>query len=193
MRLILASSSPRRADLLDRLGLEYRVTPADVDEARHPDEPPAEYVERLARAKAAAVGSSGDVVIGADTIVVHEGRFLGKPSHPSEARTMLERLSGDDHEVFSGLAVIHDGDVASAVDVCHVSMLEMTDDEIADYVSSGEPMDKAGGYALQGVGGRFVKAVNGSPYTVIGMPIHLLDRLMRRVGVDMRSFRTPSI
>lgn len=190
---MLASGSPRRAELLDRLGLEYRVSPADIDESRHPDEQPAEYVERLARAKARAVASTGDLVIGADTIVVHEGRFMGKPSHPSEARSMLERLSGDTHEVFSGLAVAVDDDVASAVDVCHVSMLDMTGEEIADYISGGEPMDKAGGYALQGVGGRFVEAVNGSPYTVIGMPIHLLDRLMRRVGVDMRSFRVSSI
>ena len=164
-----------------------------MDESRHPDEPPAEYVERLARAKAAASSSAGDVVIGADTIVVHEGRFLGKPSHPSEARSMLERLSDDTHEVFTGLAVARHDEVASAVDVCHVSMLDLTDEEIADYVASGEPMDKAGGYALQGVGGRFVASVNGSPYTVIGLPIHLLDRLMRRVGVDMRGFRSSSI
>jgi len=188
MRLVLASSSPRRAELLSRLGLSYEVAPADIDESRRPDEPPATYVERLAREKARAVASPGSVVVAADTAVVHEGHVLGKPAHPAEARSMLRRLSGTAHDVFTGLAVSNGDVVESVVDVTEVTFLEMTDLEIADYVDGGEPMDKAGAYALQGRGGLFVESVTGSPFTVVGMPIHLLPRLMRRVGADMALF-----
>jgi len=132
MRLVLASSSPRRAELLSRLGLSYEVAPADIDESRRPDEPPATYVERLAREKARAVASPGSVVVAADTAVVHEGHVLGKPAHPAEARSMLRRLSGTAHDVFTGLAVSNGDVVESVVDVTEVTFLEMTDLEIAD-------------------------------------------------------------
>ena len=190
MNLVLASESPRRADLMRRLGLAFRVQPADVDESRLPDESPGVYVERLARDKASAVGDDS-VVIGADTTVVFEGRVMGKPAHPAEARSMLARLAGDSHEVFTGVAVRHRDQLVSLVDVTEVHMLEMTDLEIADYVESGEPMDKAGAYALQGEGGRFVEAVHGSPFTVIGLPIHLLGRLVAQVGSNLNDFKEP--
>lgn len=187
MSLVLASQSPRRRELLERLGLSFTVEVPEIDETRLPEEQPGETAERLARAKAKEVCGPGQIVVAADTLVVHEGHALGKPAHPAEARSMLQRLQGDRHEVFTALAVAHweDGPVLeSVVDVVEVVFLPMTDDEIADYVATGEPMDKAGAYAIQGVGGRFVKSVRGSPFTVIGMPIHLLARLLARAGFE---------
>lgn len=184
MNLVLASGSPRRAELLTRLGLRFEVLPADLDETRRPDESPGVYVERLAREKAQAVGGPEDVVVAADTAVVSAGLILGKPAHPAEARSMLLRLQGEKHDVFTGIAVRRGEEIASAVDVTEVEMLPMTDDEVEAYVDTGEPMDKAGSYALQGRGGLFVSTVTGSPFTIIGLPVHLLPRLIRAVGVD---------
>lgn len=188
MRLVLASGSPRRADLLTRIGLRFDVVPADIDETRQPGEEPGIYVERVARGKALAMPATDAVVVAADTAVVHEGHVMGKPGHPEEARSMLRRLQGDVHEVFTGLAVATAEEVHSVVDVTVVRMLPMTEDEISDYVDTGEPMDKAGAYALQGRGGIFVESIAGSPFTVIGLPIHLLPRLVARVGADLRRF-----
>ncbi len=191
MKLVLASASPRRKDLLERLGLRFEVDPPDVDESRLPDEPAATYVERVSRLKATTIVSPGTVVIAADTAVVHEGRILGKPAHPEEARSMLRRIEGDRHEVFTGVAAAtaENGlEVVSMVDVTEVALLTMTAEEIASYVESGEPMDKAGAYALQERGGRFVERVSGSPFTVIGLPVHLLPRLLRRVGAEFDEF-----
>lgn len=192
MRLVLASGSPRRRALLETLRLDFDVEPADVDETRLPDEAPAVYVERIARAKASRVAAVDRLVIAADTTVVHEGRVMGKPAHPEEARTMLRRLQGETHEVFTGLAVAwveEEVSIQAVVDVCMVEMVSMTEDEIVDYVETGEPMDKAGAYALQGLGGVFVRRVIGSPFTVMGMPIHLLDRLMSAAGAGLSHFR----
>lgn len=189
MRLILASTSPRRSQLLDQIGLEHIVMPAEIDESRRPDEPPGTYVERVARDKAMAIDARDDVVVAADTAVVFEGQILGKPAHPQEARAMLQRLQGERHEVFTCLAVGRGTRIESLVDVTHVQMLPMTDDEIARYVADGDPMDKAGSYGLQSRGGVFVESISGSPFTVVGLPLHLLPRLMRRVEVDMEVFR----
>ncbi len=194
MRLVLASSSPRRRELFERLGLEFEVEASEVDESRSPDESPGAYVDRVARKKAAAVAGPDRLVVAADTTVVHEGHVLGKPAHPEEARAMLRRLEGDRHEVFTGLAVAAwDSRIRlnSTVDVTEVNMMPMTADEIADYVTSGEPMDKAGAYALQGTGGRFVEGIRGSPFTVIGLPIHLLPRMISHTGSNFESFRLP--
>jgi len=188
VRLLLASGSPRRAELLRQLDLAFEVAPTEVDETRRPDETAGDYVNRLAREKALAALGPETVVVGGDTAVVHDGHVLGKPAHPEEARGMLRRLQGDTHEVFTGLAVAFGGEVASIVDVTEVRLMEMTDVEIADYVDTGEPMGKAGAYALQGRGGAFVERVVGSPFTVIGLPIHLLSRLARRVGADLGEF-----
>lgn len=191
MRLVLASSSPRRKELLERLRLRFDIDPPGVDESRRPDEPAAAYVERIARDKAVAAAGPERVVIAADTAIVHGGHILGKPAHPEEARSMLRRLAGDAHDVFTGVAVAswrQEAVLASAVDITEVGMLPMTADEIADYVDTGEPMDKAGAYALQGVGGRYVERISGSPFTVVGLPIHLLDRLVSRVGADLDEF-----
>lgn len=187
----MASGSPRRRQLLETLGLDFDVEPTDVDETRMPGEPPGVYVERVAIDKATAAAGPDRVVIAADTAVVHEGNVMGKPGHPEEARAMLRLLQGDSHEVFTGVAAASwDGEVKvdSTVDVTEVTLLSMTDDEIADYVSGGEPMDKAGAYALQGSGGRFVESVDGSPFTVIGLPVHLVARLVSHSGHDFGSF-----
>lgn len=184
MELVLASSSPRRAALLESLGLSFRIVAPDVDETRHPDEEPDFYVERVARMKALAVAEPGAVTLAADTTVVHEGKVLGKPAHPGEARSMLARLQGDVHAVFTGVAVAVDGAVSSAVDRSLVRMSEMTDVEIDRYVAGGEPIDKAGSYALQGLGGMFVERVEGSPSNVIGLPLHIAARLLRAHGID---------
>lgn len=186
--MVLASGSPRRAALLNQLGLEFDVDPPDVDESRLPDERPDAYVERLAREKALTANAPETLVVAADTAVVHEGHLMGKPGHPEEARSMLRRLAGQVHEVTTGLAVAVGDDVHSLVDVTTVRMLPMTEDEINRYVETGEPMDKAGSYALQGRGGIFVESISGSPFTVVGLPIHLLPRLILRVGTDLHRF-----
>lgn len=186
--MVLASGSPRRAALLNQLALEFDVEPPDVDESRLPDERPDAYVERLAREKALTANAPETLVVAADTAVVHEGHLIGKPGHPEEARSTLRRLAGQVHEVVTGLAVAVDDDVHSLVDVTTVRMLPMTEDEISGYVETGEPMDKAGSYALQGRGGIWVESISGSPFTVVGLPIHLLPRLILRVGADMHRF-----
>jgi septum formation protein len=192
LRLVLASGSPRRAEILTTAGLVFEVKAPDIDEGRKPEEAPETYVDRLARAKAEALCGDGVVTIGADTVVVYQGRLLGKPSHPEEARGMLRRLQGQRHQVLTGMAVTGFDTrpvTISAVDVTDVVMIPMTEDEIDDYVDGGEPMDKAGAYALQGRGGVFVESVHGSPYTVIGLPVHLLPRMLARLGHDIGAFR----
>jgi septum formation protein len=191
MRLVLASGSPRRKELLDLLRLEFEMRAPNIDETRLPEEQPAAYVERVARAKAEAEIVADVLVVAADTAVVHEGKVMGKPVHPEEARAMLRRLQGEVHEVFTGVAVgWMDGGprLESLVDVTQVTMLPMTEEEIAWYVGTGEPLDKAGSYALQGMGGMFVSKVTGSPSTVVGLPIHLLGRLIGASGADLTRF-----
>lgn len=189
MRLVLASGSSRRADIMVQLHLDFDISPPDIDETRKPGEPPGVYVERIAREKAIAVATPDAVVVAADTAVVHEGHVLGKPAHPEEARGILRRLQDDRHQVFTGVAVAANGGVETLVDVTKVKMLPMTDGEIADYVDTGEPMDKAGSYALQERGSVFVESIEGSPYTVIGLPVHLLPRLLGRVGSNLKHFQ----
>lgn len=179
--------------MLERLGVRFEITRPQVDESRHPDEAPGVYVERVARAKVSAVRAcTGTVVVAADTAVVHDGKVLGKPGHPEEARAMLRRLQGDDHEVFTAVAVRLGEDVQSLVDVTQVRMLQMTTEEIVGYVDGGEPMDKAGAYALQGRGGLWVESIIGSPFTVVGLPVHLLPRLFAQVGASLDEFSTRS-
>jgi len=189
MRLILASGSPRRRDLLASVGLDFEIIPSDIHEHRLPDEAPAIYVERVAREKASSVEVPDAVVLGADTTVVHAGRMLGKPSHPAEATAMLERLSGDSHTVLTGVAVSYMEDesrvLISEVSSSIVRFLPMTKDEIDSYVGTGEPLDKAGAYALQGIGAIFVRSVTGSPSNVIGLPLDVTARLLRIAGISI--------
>ncbi len=184
MRLILASSSPRRAELLHAAGFEFDVVAPTVDERIEPRESPAAYVERLAHAKAFAVSREkpGAVVLGADTTVVLDGRMLGKPADEREAEDMLAALSGRVHDVLTGVAVWRGTQRVGEVAVTRVRFLQLAPDEVAWYVASGEPRDKAGAYAIQGLAARFVDSIEGSYSNVVGLPVATVYRLLRGVG-----------
>jgi septum formation protein len=188
MRLILASASPQRADLLASLRVEFTQVDPQVDEMALPGELPALQVERLARAKASAVAGPGEVALGADTLVVLEATPIGKPAHAEEARGILRRLAGATHEVVTGVAVAtwQDGmTVSSRVEATLVTMLDLTDEEIEDYVATGEPMGRAGAYAIQGLGATLVRSVDGSPSNVAGLPLHVVAAMLRAAGVEI--------
>lgn len=185
MRIVLASGSPRRRDLLESIGLGFEVRVPEVEEIQLPDEPPPRFVERMAREKAMSVDAPGSVIVAADTVVVFRGRVLGKPSHPSEARSMLESMSGEAHTVLTGVAVRTGSDCRTVVESSSVRFASLTSDEIARYVDTGEPMDKAGAYALQGLGAVFVESITGSPSNVVGLPLAPLAQLLRAVGVEL--------
>lgn len=183
---MLASASPRRRDLLGRLGIDPDVRPADVDEAVRPGEAPADLVVRLARAKAAAVDADpGDLVVAADTVVTVGTRVLGKPADRDDAAAMLASLSGREHHVVTGVAVRHRGVVHADLETTRVRFRELDDREIAWYVATGEPDDKAGAYGLQGAGAVLVREIRGSDTNVIGLPLVLLVTLARHLGVDL--------
>lgn len=186
-RIILASASPRRQELLRSLGLEYEVFPAEVGED-FAGRDPAGMVESLAERKARAVaGRVGDgLVLGADTVVFQRGRILGKPAGPEEAAGMLAALQGDTHEVLTGVTLVRvpDGHTVMDHERTRVHFRAMTSQEIAWYVASGEPLDKAGAYAIQGLGGLFVRGIEGCYFNVVGLPLPLLGGLFRRQGVD---------
>ncbi|HEX7084866.1 MAG TPA: Maf family protein [Vicinamibacterales bacterium] len=182
MPLVLASASPRRTRLLQDAGIPHVVAPAAVDESVRPRETPAEHVRRLAEAKASAAAAQHPdaLVLAADTVVVRDGTILGKPCDPAEARAMLRSLAGRSHEVHTGVAIAGEGRLLSAVELAEVRFAPMTDAEIDWYVSTGEPFDKAGAYAVQGLASRFVEAVSGAPSTVIGLPVVTVCRLLRQ-------------
>ena len=185
MRLILASASPRRAELLNAAGIEFDPMPAQVDETVHDGEPPERYVRRVADAKACGVlaRSHGRPVLAADTVVVVDGQILGKPVDADDARRMLRLLSGRQHEVLTAVAISRGGEddvcpAASAIERTTVEFAPLSDAEIGWYVDSGEPMDKAGAYAIQGLGSRFVTRIEGSYSNVVGLPIALVYKLL---------------
>ena len=188
VRLILASASPRRAELLRAAGFEFDVMPADVDERSWPGEQPDAYVCRVALDKARAVAACmpDAVVLAADTCVVVDGLILGKPAGGDDAARMLRMLSGRSHVVLTGVAVI--GPAGSRVEASssHVVFGGLSPGEIAWYVASGEPADKAGAYAIQGLASRFVEAVDGSYSNVVGLPVALVYRLLREQGFMSR-------
>jgi septum formation protein len=180
--LILASASPRRAQLLTAAGIRFDTRAADVDETPLAGEPPDAYVQRLAREKAEAVAQvePGRLVLGADTTVVVDGRILAKPADAAEARRMLEQLAGRRHEVLTGVALTGPREPMVAVATTAVWFAPMTTEDIAWYVETGEWHDKAGGYGIQGRISRFVARVEGSYTNVVGLPVSLVcDLLMR--------------
>ena len=185
MRLILASASPSRADLLAAAGFAFDVTPVEIDERVLAGEQATAYVERLARQKTrlAARRNPGRPVLGADTAVVVDDRILGKPADAAEAAVMLRMLSGRSHDVVTGVAVCLDGREAGEVACTRVRFLQLSDAEIAWYVASGEPFDKAGAYAVQGLASRFVESIDGSYSNVVGLPVATVCRLLRHLGV----------
>jgi septum formation protein len=200
MRLILASASPRRAELLKAAGFEFDVRVTDIDEEPRPGEPPREYVLRVAREKAVA-GQQGrpgnpaeagfhdqrEIIVAADTTVVVEGEILGKPADDGDAQRMLRRLSGRAHEVLTGITIRNGADERSAVDSTAVWFKPLTDQEIGWYVASGEGRDKAGAYAIQGLGSRFIPRIDGSYSNVVGLPIATVHRLLIELGHPLRT------
>ena len=183
--LILASSSPRRAELLRAAGIDFKIRPAGVDETIGPNEPPRDYVVRLSSEKARAVVRGDELALGADTTVVINGEIIGKPVDVEEAGRMLRALSGQWHEVLTGVTLARADRVVSAVSSTRVKFAELSDDEIKWYVSTGEPMDKAGAYAIQGHASLFVERIEGSYSNVVGLPVQLTYQLARRMGVEL--------
>ena len=193
--MILASQSPRRIELMREAGYNIRVIPADIDETPFDGEVPLTLVERLARAKAAAVAAEhaepNELTVAADTIVTFDGHILGKPADGDEARTMLRELSGRTHQVATGVCIVKAGDATaphaaeslSFVDVTDVTFYELTEEQIERYVASGEPMDKAGAYGIQGKFASYIKGIDGDYNNVVGLPVG-------RVYQEMKSLLT---
>jgi septum formation protein len=190
LKLILASASPRRAEILRNAGIHFEVCATDVDESRPADEAPGDYVRRLAltKAKSAATKHLDPVdetlIVGADTVVVVNGDILGKPVSPDDARSMLRRLSGRVHEVHTGLALLRSSGAEQRVveEVTRVHFAPLTDQQIEDSIATGEPFDKAGAYGIQAIGGRYVTRIEGCYFNVMGLPLARLWSLLRELG-----------
>jgi len=193
--IVLASASPRRQELLRIAGIPFTVQPADIDESPLADESPRGCAERLARGKALAVSQSRprDCVLGADTIVVVDDAILGKPRDADDAARMLRMLSGRTHAVITGVCLVSpvgsgqrsvasEADLVTASETTLVTFCELSDDEIHDYVVTGEPMDKAGAYAIQGIASRWIPRIEGDYSNVVGLPVALVYRMLRERG-----------
>jgi septum formation protein len=189
--IVLASGSPRRKQLLEMLHIPFRVIPPDVDEHVLPGEEPGHYVTRLSRAKAEAVvvRAPGDVILAADTTVVLDGAIFEKPTSPAHAVEMLSRLQGRTHEVMTAVAVARDGEVEQALDVSRVTFRPVDRATLQAYVATGEPMDKAGAYAIQGLGAPLIERVEGDFFGVMGLPLRLALDLLARFGRPYRFTR----
>jgi septum formation protein len=183
-RVILASASPRRRELLTLIGIAHEVRPANIDEAYMAGETPRQHAERLAREKASAIDEMDAVTIGSDTIVVVDGDVLGKPRDRQHAIEMLRRLSGRSHTVMTGVAVRWRGTIASGLEEVGVTFRRLTDEEIERYIDTGEPMDKAGAYGIQGFGATIVDRVDGDYFAVMGLALNRLVRLLQDVGLS---------
>ena len=184
-KLVLASRSPRRAEILTAVGWPFEMVASNIDETRFKSESAVTYVTRLAQAKAEAVAriATSGLVVGADTVVVVEDQILGQPSDDDDARRMLKLLSGRWHEVLTGVALIHAGKNSLVVEheKTRVRFTEMSDPEIDWYVGTGEPMDKAGAYAVQGRAALFIEEIQGDYFNIVGLPMRLLYKLMRQI------------
>jgi septum formation protein len=195
MHLILASASPRRAEILRNAGFDLEVRPAHVDESLRQDESAADYVCRLAEEKVRAIAlqlrgqaiPEPSVIIGADTAVVANGEILGKPTSDEDARRMFHILSGKTHEVFTGLALMSmpSQQISVSFEMTRVTFAEISEDEIEEYISTGEPFDKAGGYGIQGRGGRFIPQIEGCYFNVMGLPLARLYAMLRELNADL--------
>lgn len=189
LEIVLASASPRRAELLRAMGLDFTIYSLDIDEGQTGTESPSEHALRLAETKAETCSEKkpGALVIGADTVVVVDSRILGKPVNKAEAREMLSSLSGRSHRVITAVAVKKNMIVS---DFCSTEVVfkSLSEGEIDWYLSTGEPMDKAGAYGIQGLASLFVRSINGSYTNVVGFPLHLLPELFAKQGVDIQRF-----
>lgn len=188
MELILASGSPRRKELVSAMGFrEFRIIKPDFDESAVSAPSPAALVEALSAGKAAAVAAKEDenaLILAADTVVVLDGNILGKPADRAEAAAMLSSLSGREHQVYTGITLRRGGQVLTEHEAAFVSFRPLSPREIEDYISTGEPMDKAGAYGIQGVGALLVEGIRGDYFTVMGLPVCRLGQMLRRFGVD---------
>ncbi len=184
MELILASGSPRRREMFDLMGLSYTLCPSDADESLPPC-PPAEMVETLAERKALSVkkNAPGCCVVGADTVVYLDGKIIGKPADKADASRILHLLSGRTHAVYTGVAILTDTKRIVFHEITNVTFASLSDAEITDYIASGEPMDKAGAYGVQGIGAVLVEKVEGCYFNVIGLPIPTFYKKLASVGV----------
>ncbi len=188
MKIILASQSPRRRELLSNAGFDFEVVPSGVDEGDLlSGETPEKYARRVARAKAlrvAARSAAGRLVLGADTVVVIDGMILGKPGGPSDASRMLRLLSGQTHEVITAICLVRAPDQIEAIkhESTFVTFRKLTRDEIRAYVAGHEPLDKAGAYAIQGLASKFVSRISGCYFNVVGLPVALLDETLKTIA-----------
>lgn len=182
--LILASGSPRRRELLQMLGIAFEVRPSHIPEEWQPGEAPVAYAERLAREKALSV--PGDLVLGADTTVLLDGELLEKPVDAEDALRILRRLQGRTHEVISSVALVAGGVVRQATDVTRVTFRCADDDLLRAYIATGEPMDKAGAYGIQGYGAALVERIEGDFFGVMGLPVRLVLGLLEEAGIPYR-------
>jgi len=187
-RVVLASASPRRRELLNLIGIAHEVRPANIDETMRPREAPRRHAERLAREKASAVATRDPdlITIGADTVVVINRKVLGKPDDADDAARMLRMLSGREHTVITAVAVSRGRKLRSAIEEVRVKFRRLRDDEIEAYIATGEPMDKAGAYGIQGYGATIVEGIEGDYFAVMGLPLVRLVGLMHDVGVRYR-------
>ncbi|MBM6897638.1 septum formation inhibitor Maf [Pseudoflavonifractor capillosus] len=189
MDIILASQSPRRKELLSQMGLRgFKVTSPEVDETVEEHLPPAQVVEELSRRKALAVArhaDQDDLIIAADTVVALEGAVLGKPADQREAFAMLTALSGNRHYVYTGLTVIKGDQVMTQHECTTVTFRDLEPEEISHYIATGEPMDKAGAYGIQGLGAMLVSGIEGDYFNVVGLPIFRLSRILAGFGLDL--------
>jgi septum formation protein len=185
MAIILASASPRRQELLRNAGIPFTVRPAEIDEIPAPAEHPKAFAERMAREKAQALGaqSQEDFVLAADTVVVVDGNIFGKPENNADAARMLRLLSGRTHDVITGVCLLGKGFEVVRSECTVVHFIKLTEPEIADYVGSGEPMDKAGAYGIQGLASRWIPRIEGDYCNVVGLPIALVWKMLREHGV----------
>jgi len=183
--LVLASASPRRQELLRNAGITFEVQPAHIPEDPLPGEAAKDCAERLAREKALAVARQRphDVVLGADTVVVVDGQLLGKPYDAADAARMLRLVSGREHRVITGVCLVVNGQPSVASETTLVTVGEIADKDIADYVASGEPMDKAGAYAIQGIASRWIPRIEGDYSNVVGLPVALVWRMLQQAGI----------
>jgi septum formation protein len=184
-RVILASASPRRRELLRLIGVEHEVRPSNIDETMHVGETPRGHAERLAREKAQTLHATNAdaVIIGSDTIVVVDNDVLGKPADRAQAAAMLRRLSGRSHVVITAVAVCWGEQLVCEAEEVEVTFRALSDREIEQYIDTGEPMDKAGAYGIQGYGATIVERVNGDYFAVMGLPLNRLTRLARELGL----------
>jgi len=188
MDIILASASPRRRELLERMGIdEFEIVVSDADESLEEGLPPSAQVEALSQRKAAAVAAEaepGSLVIAADTVVALEGTILGKPADEEDAFRMLSALSGVRHQVYTGVTVMRDDVVLTRHEVTSVEFRSLEPEEVELYIATGECMDKAGAYGIQGYGALLVEGINGDYYNVMGLPVALLSQMLKEFGVD---------